>query len=392
MADIAVDVQSAPTTPAAGVAVVYVDSVTKKLATKDDAGTVVAYGASISTPVTVANGGTGDTSLTAYAVLTGGTTSTGAVQSIASVGTSGQVLTSNGAGALPTFQAAAAASSGIVDEFRLSLTSGTSVTTPDVTAATTLYLTPHVGRRMTIFDSSGNATTLTSAEISIAIPATTSQMYDVWVYNSSGTLTLELLAWTNDTTRATAIVKTGAIDAAGVWTKSGDTTRRYVGSVRTTAVSGQTEDSAANRLLYNEYNYVPRTLGKYNTGNYVYTGAAWREAAGSTTHRVSFITGVSSRAIKLESMSCTLTATSSVNLGGAIGLDSTTAPTPTNQRVGFYTVGASSGFSLASSAETIPSVGFHFASQLEYGGTGTTFYDNAIITGQAAGIGGMLYQ
>lgn len=53
----------------------------------------------------VANGGTGDTSLTAYAVLTGGTTSTGAVQSIASVGTSGQVLTSNGAGALPTFQA-----------------------------------------------------------------------------------------------------------------------------------------------------------------------------------------------------------------------------------------------------------------------------------------------
>lgn len=55
-------------------------------------------------PLTVSNGGTGDTSLTAYSVLCGGTTSTGAVQSIASVGTSGQVLTSNGAGALPTFQ------------------------------------------------------------------------------------------------------------------------------------------------------------------------------------------------------------------------------------------------------------------------------------------------
>jgi hypothetical protein len=60
----------------------------------------------IAAPVSVANGGTGDTSLTAYAVLCGGTTSTAAVQSIASVGTSGQVLTSNGAGALPTFQAA----------------------------------------------------------------------------------------------------------------------------------------------------------------------------------------------------------------------------------------------------------------------------------------------
>ena len=61
----------------------------------------------IPVPVTVANGGTGNTSATAYAVLCGGTTSTGAFQSIASVGTSGQVLTSNGPGALPTFQTAA---------------------------------------------------------------------------------------------------------------------------------------------------------------------------------------------------------------------------------------------------------------------------------------------
>jgi hypothetical protein len=52
----------------------------------------------------VDQGGTGTTSQTAYAVLAGGTTSTGAYQSVASVGTSGQVLTSNGAGALPTFQ------------------------------------------------------------------------------------------------------------------------------------------------------------------------------------------------------------------------------------------------------------------------------------------------
>jgi hypothetical protein len=56
----------------------------------------------------VANGGTGATTQTAYAVLCGGTTATGAYQSIASVGTAAQVLTSNGAGALPTFQTPAA--------------------------------------------------------------------------------------------------------------------------------------------------------------------------------------------------------------------------------------------------------------------------------------------
>lgn len=56
------------------------------------------------TGLPVAGGGTGVASTTAYAVLCGGTTSTGALQSIASVGTAAQVLTSNGAGALPTFQ------------------------------------------------------------------------------------------------------------------------------------------------------------------------------------------------------------------------------------------------------------------------------------------------
>jgi len=75
--------------------------------------------------VTVAQGGTGNTSATAYALLAGGTTSTGAYQSLASVGTTGQVLTSNGAGALPTFQ-----------------TSSAGVTiTDDTTTATALYPT-----------------------------------------------------------------------------------------------------------------------------------------------------------------------------------------------------------------------------------------------------------
>jgi hypothetical protein len=62
----------------------------------------------LGTDLAVTEGGTGASSQTAYAVLAGGTTSTGAYQSVASVGSSGQVLTSNGAGALPTFQTPAA--------------------------------------------------------------------------------------------------------------------------------------------------------------------------------------------------------------------------------------------------------------------------------------------
>lgn len=58
----------------------------------------------LTSPLTVPNGGTGDISFTPYAVLTGGTTSTSPVQAVAGVGIAGQVLASNGPGTLPSFQ------------------------------------------------------------------------------------------------------------------------------------------------------------------------------------------------------------------------------------------------------------------------------------------------
>lgn len=64
------------------------------------------------TGLPVAGGGTGVATLTAYAPIFGGTTGTGAVQS-GTVGTAGQVLTSNGAGALPTFEDATGGSGSV---------------------------------------------------------------------------------------------------------------------------------------------------------------------------------------------------------------------------------------------------------------------------------------
>jgi hypothetical protein len=58
----------------------------------------------LANPLTVSNGGTGDNSLLAYAVICGGTVATGALQTVASVGVAGQALTSGGAGVLPSFQ------------------------------------------------------------------------------------------------------------------------------------------------------------------------------------------------------------------------------------------------------------------------------------------------
>lgn len=77
----------------------YGSGITNTAVTIDPSGIMT-----LSSALPVDSGGTGATSATAYAVLCGGTSSTGAFQSVASVGTAGQVLTSNGAGTLPTFQ------------------------------------------------------------------------------------------------------------------------------------------------------------------------------------------------------------------------------------------------------------------------------------------------
>ena len=81
-------------------------------------GTALTFGAvniasadAVTGTLVVANGGTGAATFTAYAVITAGTTATGAFQNVSGVGTSGQVLTSNGAAMLPSWQAAAAGNS-----------------------------------------------------------------------------------------------------------------------------------------------------------------------------------------------------------------------------------------------------------------------------------------
>ncbi len=55
-------------------------------------------------PIEVTFGGTQNASLSPYSVICGGTTSTGPLQQVAGLGTLGQVLTSNGAGSLPSWQ------------------------------------------------------------------------------------------------------------------------------------------------------------------------------------------------------------------------------------------------------------------------------------------------
>ena len=205
----------------------------------------------------------------------------------ATAGTAGNVLTSDGTNwnsvTAGSFQA-------FIANGRLTLTSGLPVTTADVTAATTVYFTPYLGNQIALFDGSATWNTLTFAELSFSVPATTSTMYDVFAFNNSGVVALDTpLAWTNDTTRATALVLQN-----GVYVKSGATTRRYIGSFRTTTVSGQTEDSLAKRYVWNYNNRVNRPMKAIDsTSSWTYTSLTFRQADANTANQLDMVIGVS---------------------------------------------------------------------------------------------------
>jgi hypothetical protein len=170
---------------------------------------------------------------------------------------------------------------------RLTLTTATPITTADVTAATTLYYTPYMGDQIGLYDGVSAWGTITFTELSLDISAyTADKNYDIWVYNNSGTATMDSTVWTDDSTRATALATQN-----GVYVKTGATTRRYVGTIRITAVAGQCEDSITSRFVWNMYNRYYRRLYKYTNSSHTYTSATIRPWNNDAASSFGFVLG-----------------------------------------------------------------------------------------------------
>lgn len=252
---------------------------------------------------------------------------------------------------------------------RCTLTTAVPVTTADVTAATTLYYALYGGNQITLYDGSERWVQMSFAQLSIAVPATTNQMYDVFVDYTAGVPALEVVAWTNDTTRATALATQN-----GVYVQTSDTDSLYVCSFRTTGVSGQTEDSFAKRFVWNYYNRVPRAVRVIEaTDTWTYSDATVRQANGSTANQVAVVVGVAEVPITLRLLVAATDGLAGTNLLVQIGYDSTTAGVA-NQLKGFgATYVANLYQQLVATLVHYPAVGYHIYTWLEYSdGTNTT--------------------
>lgn len=177
-------------------------------------------------------------------------------------------------------------------EGRLTLESGVAVSTTDQTAKTTVYFTPYKGSRVSTYSGSAWSTSaFTEKSLSLS-GLTANKNYDIFIVD--GTLALEALVWTDDTTRATALVLQD-----GVYVKSGATTRRYLGTIRITGTTGQCEDSFAKRFVWNLYNQVPRPLTVTTaTASWGYNTATWRQANADTALQIAFVLGLAGQAVR----------------------------------------------------------------------------------------------
>jgi hypothetical protein len=258
---------------------------------------------------------------------------------------------------------------------RLTLETGVPVSTTDQTAKSTLYWSPctpggasvtsglvgfYDGTRYVILSLTELSCDLDTAEGGGQIDS--GKNYDVFIDYNGGTPALVLGdAWTNDTTRATALAKQGSLVVL-----TGSTDWRWVGTIRGSA-AGDTEDSVTKRFVWNAYNAVSRRLQKTDTtASWTYNSTTIRQARAESTNQVEIVCGAAVSALKL--MLGSTCSGEGVSIQAGIGEDSTTALAAECAAGNYSAWTASGGLTVGASYNhlfKIAPLGYHYYAWLE---------------------------
>lgn len=214
------------------------------------------------------------------------------------------------------------------NDFRLSGVTATPVMTADNAALGTIFLCQWKGNRLALNDGTAWQLAMPTSEVSLAVTGRTTDLpFDIFAFLSAGVVTLEFANWTNATTRATGLTR---VD--GVWTKTGDATRRYLGSCRarsaTTYSWVTTGDGASTSTRLDLWNADNRMSVAWkhieSTNTWAYTLATIRQARGSTNNQVDIMVGLQEEAFEATLAVTGSNSTISISRNVGIGVDSTT--------------------------------------------------------------------
>ncbi|MBI1359876.1 MAG: hypothetical protein GC155_06270 [Alphaproteobacteria bacterium] len=266
----------------------------------------------------------------------------------------------------------------------------------DQTAKTTLYYLADIGD-YGAFSINHAATyemaTIGAAGLSLALNTSdhlSGKNYDVLLFRK--TTTGEFLigsspAWTSDTARSAAVSRPNAVlantAAMTVVYNNGVISGTQalaagegvvVGGFRCSA-NGQTEDSVANRLVWNLYNRRSRPVRAILSGTHPWSTASWQEMA--TACRVSMFRGLDEDGVTAHANQSVVNSSGAAQVGLGIGVDSTSAVA--TGCVGDFDAATSSEYrSLGAHYAGLPGLGFHYVAGLELGaGSGTQTWGNA---------------
>lgn len=245
---------------------------------------------------------------------------------------------------------------------RLTLSSTLPVTTSDVTAATTLYYLPdrHDGLMLwngtqwvwRAIGDSGRSKSLSGLAAD--------SNFDAFAYwdSTGGQVELEFsAAWTTATTRANAIGRQN-----GVQCLNSDKTRRLVGTIRTTATTGQCEDSALKGFLANLYNERQRPKHAADASAASERQQSWRQLNGTAANKIEFVQCTSDNEVKAKAGLRIYTGRTGSECYTGIGVDSTSADSSTHQYPVWSTA---AGHAVQAEYQGYLAAGYHVLNWLE---------------------------
>lgn len=158
------------------------------------------------------------------------------------------------------------------------------------TSANTIWYVPYMSDRISLWNgTSWRQYTFDNTTKLLISSLAASKVYDIFAYQVNGTVTLSAVQWTNNVTRATALVLLN-----GILVRSGMANMRYLGTIRTNTTAGTTSDLLARRFVYNYYNQVQKPLYTALANPHTYATSSWRvwnNATGSA-NCLQLVTGV----------------------------------------------------------------------------------------------------